>query len=131
MYLRAWSLLQISEGSVAAIASRAGGSGVKKRRDVLQEVRLPRAERELGRVVGVHVVVVGHRQGHPHVASGGLGLGRVAVVVITLDPVSSPAWLAAALVMLSVPELDIKHALSLLVTLMLSKVEYDVEYNVE
>ena len=117
MYLRAWSLLQISEGAVAAISSRAGGSCVKQGRDVLQEVCLPRAERELGGVVGVHVVVVGHRQGHPHVASGGLGLGRVAVVVITLDPVSSPAWLAATLVMLSVPKLDIEQALGLLVTL--------------
>ena len=116
-------LLQVGEGSVTAIASSAGGSGVKQRCDVLQEVRLPGPEGELGGVVGVHVVVVGHRQGHPHVASGGLGLGRVAVVVITLDPVSSPAWLAAALVMLSVPKLDIEHALGLLVALMLSKVE--------
>ena len=122
MYLRAWSFLQISEGAVAAISSCAGGSGVKQSRDVLQEVCLPGAEGELGRVVGVHGVIVGHRQGHPHVASGGLGLGRVAVVVITLDPVSSPAWLAATLVMLSVPKLDIEQALGLLVTLMLSKI---------
>ena len=57
-------LLQISEGSVAAIASSAGGSGVKQSCDVLQEVRLPGPEGELGGVVGVHVVVRAKGQGH-------------------------------------------------------------------
>ena len=115
MYLR--RLLQVGECSVTGVASGTGGPGVKQRGDVVQEVGLPRPEGELGGVVGVHVVVVGHGQGHPDIASGGLGLGRVALIVITLDPVTSPARLTAALVVLSVPELDIEHALGLLVAL--------------
>ena len=115
MYSR--RLLQVGECSVTGVTSGAGGPGVKQRGDVVQEVGLPRTEGELGGVVGVHVVVVGHGQGHPDITSGGLGLRRVALIVITLDPVTSPARLTAALVVLSVPELDIEHALGLLVAL--------------
>ena len=115
MYSR--RLLQVGECSVTGVTSGAGGTGVKQRGDVVQEVCLPGPEGELGRVVGVHVVVVGHGQGHPDITSGGLGLRRVALIVITLDPVTSPARLTAALVVLSIPELDIEHALGLLVAL--------------
>ena len=113
-----WCLLQIGEGSVTAVTSSAGGPGVKQRGDVLQEVGLPRPEGKLSRVVRVDIVVISDGQSHLDVTAGcGGGLRRVTITVITLETITCPARLTSALVMLPVPELDIKHALGLLVAL--------------
>merc|ERR1719500_2302132 len=116
LYLR--RLLQVGEGSVAAVTRSARGPGVKQRGDVLQQVGLPGPEGELGRVVRVDVVVIGHGQGHLDITARGCRrLRRVPITVITLETISCPAGLAATLVVLPVPELDIEHALRLLVAL--------------
>ena len=66
----------------------------------------------------VHVVVIGHSQGHLHIPRGHGDLAWIAIRVIALDTIANPSVIALTCVVFSVrPKLDIEQTFSLAVAL--------------